>query len=194
MNDPTLNHPTIDQPTTDHPTIDHPAVSAVIGAMTTLAVIAVTVHHRAEPLIAGLLAIVVLCYGVLSAIDIAEQRLPNRITLPLAGVTATLVLGGGIVSGNVGAALGALAIGLGLALVFVLLRFGMGDVKLALTVGTIAGWLGRDAVMVTAYVGAISGAVVALLLIITYRRRDVSFSFGPILALGSVAGMCAATI
>ncbi|MGI9613340.1 MAG: prepilin peptidase [Acidimicrobiales bacterium] len=187
------NQPTINQPTIN-PTIDHRAVSVATGALTTLAVVAVAVQHRADPLIAGLLSIVVMCYGVLSAVDIAEQHLPNRITLPLAGVTATLVLGSGIASGNVGAALGALAIGLGLAVVFVLLRFGMGDVKLALTVGTIAGWLGRDAVMVTAYVGAISGAVVALLLIIIYRRRDVSFSFGPILAIGSIAGMCAATI
>jgi leader peptidase (prepilin peptidase)/N-methyltransferase len=173
-------------------TTDRPAVRVAIGAATVVAIAAVAAHHRTDPVVAGLLSIVVLCYGVLSVVDAAEQRLPNRITLPLAGATAIAVLSGGFARADIGSALGALAMGLVFALVFLLLRFGMGDVKLALTVGTIAGWLGSDAVMTTAYVGACSGGAVALLLIIVHRRRDISFSFGPFLALGSVAGMLAA--
>jgi leader peptidase (prepilin peptidase)/N-methyltransferase len=175
-------------------TTDHPALRVAIGAATAVAAVAVAVHYRADPVLAVLLSIVVLCYGVLAVIDAAEQRLPNRITLPLAAATAGAVLSGGIARAGVGAAFGALAIGLGFALVFLLLRFGMGDVKLALTVGTIAGWLGQDAVMTTAYVGASCGAAVALSLIIIHRRRDLSFSFGPFLAIGSVAGMLTAGV
>ena len=173
-------------------TTDHPAIGVAIGAATTASLIAVVLVHRGDPILAGLLSIVVLCYGALSVVDAAQQRLPNRITLPLAGATAIAVLAGGIARGDLGAAIGALAIGLGFAAVFVVLRFGMGDVKLALTVGTIAGWLGRDAVMTTAYVGACAGAAVAILLLVVHRRRNLTFSFGPFLALGSVAGMLTA--
>ncbi len=173
-------------------TTDHVAVRVGIGVTTLVAAMAVATTYRAEPVMAALLSTTVLWYGLLSAIDTAEQRLPNRITLPLAGVTAAAVLVGGVARSDTGDALGALAIGMCFALVFVFLRFGMGDAKLALTVGTIAGWLGRDAVATTAYVGAISGAVVALTLIVIHRRRNVTFGFGPFLALGSVAGMLVA--
>lgn len=172
-----------------HLTTDRGAVRIVIAMVTVIAAVAVAAAHRAEPIVAALLVLVVVCYGVLSTIDAAEQRLPNRITLPLAATTALAVLIGGTTRWDGGATVGALAVGVCFALVFVVLRFGMGDVKLALTVGTIAGWLGRDAIMATAYVGAGSGAAVALLLILVHRRRDVTFGFGPFLAIGSVAGM-----
>ncbi|MCP5034649.1 MAG: prepilin peptidase [Actinomycetia bacterium] len=174
-------------PVTSH----HPVVRVAIGGATAAALIAVVVDHRADPVTSVLLAIVVLIYGVLSAVDIAEQRLPNRITLPLAAATTLAVLAGGIARSNLVAALGALGIGLTFAFVLLATRFGMGDVKLALTVGTIAGWLGRDAIVTTAWVGAMSGAAVAVVLIVVFRRRDVAFSFGPFLAIGSVAGMLA---
>ena len=173
-------------------TTDHAAVRVAIGGATAAATITVAAGHRADPVVAALLSIAVLSYGVLSVIDVAEQRLPNRITLPLAGATALAVLGGSIARSNTAAALGALGIGLTFALAFVVLRFGLGDAKLALTVGTIAGWFGRDAVMTTVYVCAISGAAMALILIVVHRRRDVTFGFGPFLALGSVAGMVVA--
>ena len=170
-------------------TTTHPAVQAAIGVATAAAVIAVVMQHRASPLLAAMLAATVTCYGLLSAIDIAEQRLPNRLTLPLAGASALAVLIGGVARSDLSAGFGAIGIGLGFAAVLLLLRFGMGDVKLALTVGTIAGWFGTGAVMTTAYVGAAAGAVAALALIAVHRRRDVSYSFGPFLAIGSVAGM-----
>jgi leader peptidase (prepilin peptidase)/N-methyltransferase len=89
-------------------------------------------------------------------------------------------------------ALAALGFGLAFALVLLVLRFGMGDVKLALTVGLIAAWLGPDAIITTVYVGAGSGAAVALALLVIHRRRRLTFSFGPFLAIGSVAGMVTA--
>ena len=86
----------------------------------------------------------------------------------------------------------AIGTGLAFAAVLLVLRFGMGDVKLAYTVGTIAGWFGREAVMTTVVFGALAGAAVAVALIVIHRRRDVTFGFGPFLALGSVAGMLVA--
>lgn len=173
-------------------TLGRSTAYATVGAATVVAVVAVVARYEAEPVIGGLLAIVVLCYGLLSIVDAAEQRLPNRITVPLAAATIAAVAIGGFARGDIGASLRALAVGATFAIVLVVLRFGMGDVKLALTVGTIAGWLGSDAVMVTAYVGASAGAAMALLLIIIHRRRNLSFSFGPFLAIGSVAGMLTA--
>jgi leader peptidase (prepilin peptidase)/N-methyltransferase len=173
-------------------TADHRAIRPAIGAATAVATIVVAVGHRGDPMTAALLSMVVLSLGTLSAIDIAEQRLPNRITVPLAGGAVLAVLCGGVARADIGAAFGAVGVGLAFALMLLVLRFGMGDVKLALPIGTIAAWLGQDAILATVYVGAISGATVALILIAVHRRRDVSFGFGPCLALGSVAGMVAA--
>ena len=170
-------------------TIRHPACQAAIGAITALAAAAVGSVHRADPPVAVLLVVAVVCFGALSGIDLAEQRLPNRITVPLAGATMVAVLVGGTIRSGPGAAVGAIGVGLGFALIFLVMQFGMGDVKLALSVGTIAGWFGGGAVLTTAVVGATSGAIVALVLMVIHRRRDLSFSFGPFLAIGCVAGM-----
>lgn len=173
-------------------TADHPALRAAIGAVTAGAVVAVAWRHRTAPTVGVLLSLAALSYGALSIIDAAEQRLPNRITLPLAGGTLVAVLAGGLVDGDLAGSVGAAGIGLAFALVFLVMGFGMGDVKLALTVGTIAGWFGRDAIVVTAVVGSLTGAAAALALMLIHRRRDLSFGFGPFLAIGSVAGMVAA--
>ncbi len=163
-----------------------------IWLLTAVATAAVLLANRSNPVLAVLLAIVVVTYGVLSIIDAAEQRLPNRITLPLAGATFAAVFIGGIVRSDIGSGLGAIAIGLAFAVVLFVMRFGMGDVKMALSVGAIAGWLGRDAVLATMFAGALAGAVVAIVLIVVYRRRTISFSYGPFLAIGSVVGMVSA--
>ncbi len=163
-----------------------------IWLLTAAATAAIVVVHRSNPILAVLLAIVVVTYGVLSIVDAAEQRLPNRITLPLAGATFLAVFIGGIVRSDIGSGLGAIGIGLAFAIVLFVMRFGMGDVKMALSVGAIAGWLGSDAVLATMFAGALAGAVVAVVLIVVYRRRTISFSYGPFLAIGSVVGMLSA--
>lgn len=163
-----------------------------IWLLTAAATAAVVVVHRSNPILAVLLAIVVVTYGVLSIVDAAEQRLPNRITLPLAGATFVAVFIGGIVRSDIGSGFGAIGIGLAFAVVLFVMRFGMGDVKMALSVGAIAGWLGRDAVLATMFAGALAGALVAVVLIVVYRRRTISFSYGPFLAIGSVVGMVSA--
>ena len=182
------------QPSPDWLDLTTTATPVRVGVwlLTTAGVVAVAVAHRSNPILALLLCLVVVTYGVLSISDAAEQRLPNRITLPLAGATFAGVFIGGIVRSDLGAGFGAMGIGLAFAVVLFVMRFGMGDVKMALSVGAIAGWLGRDAVFTTMFAGAIAGAVVAVVLIAVYRRRTISFSYGPFLAIGSVVGMVTA--
>jgi leader peptidase (prepilin peptidase)/N-methyltransferase len=173
-------------------TTRHAGLRTVIVAASAAGAAAVAVSHRGQPVVAGLLSAVVLCYGALSWIDLAEQRLPNAITLPLAATSGSAVVIAAIARSDLGSALGALAVGLAFSVALAAMRFGMGDVKLAMSVGTIAGWLGGDAVMATAVAGSLAGAVAALVLIAAHRRRDVTFGFGPFLAIGSVAGMLVA--
>lgn len=167
-------------------------VRVAIGAATAAGAAAVVWSHRGDPAVAVLLSAAVLCYGALSAIDAAEQRLPNQITLPLAAVALGAVTVSAILRADVMTAVGSIVTGLAFAVVLLALRFGMGDVKLALTVGMVAGWLGRAAVVATIMAGASAGAAVALVLIVVHRQRRLTFGFGPALAIGSVVGMMAA--
>lgn len=162
---------------------------AGIGAATAAGMAAVIWSHRTHPVLAALLSAAVLCYGALSVVDAAEQRLPNRVTLPLAAATLAAVVAGAALRADASAALAAVGTGVAFAVVLFVLRFGMGDVKLGLTVGMVAGWLGREAVVATVMAGASAGAVAAVALIVVHHRRGLSFSFGPALAIGSVVGM-----
>ncbi len=167
----------------------HPVVRGAIVVATVVGVMAVIVAHRTEPVLAGLLGAMTVALGVLSFIDVAQQRLPNVITLPLAAISWLVVLVWSAVEGRPLDGLGAIGVGLVFAVVLFLFRFGMGDVKLSLSVGAVAMWLGREALLSTIMVVAVAGAVVAVGLMIVYRRRSLTFGYGPFLALGSVAGM-----
>jgi leader peptidase (prepilin peptidase)/N-methyltransferase len=171
----------------------HSVPQGLVGAATTLAATLVAAAHRSNPALATALAVLVVWYGVLSAIDLAEQRLPNQLTLPLAALTALTIGLDGLADRELGSAVGDLAVGLAFGAVLLVFRFGMGDVKLALTVGTVASWLGHGAVLATVTVGSLAGGAIALVLVISYRRWDLTFGFGPVLAIGSVAGMLAAS-
>ena len=173
-------------------TTSHPAVRGALLSATAVAAAAVAVVHRAQPLTGALLAAMVVVLGALSLIDVAQQRLPNRLTLPLAGASTAAVAVAGVVASAPLRAAGAIAVGLAFAVVLLALRFGMGDVKLALSIGTVAGWLGPSAIVATVLVASAAGAAVAAALLVIHRRRALTFGFGPFLALGSVAGMLAA--
>lgn len=173
-------------------TTDHPALRWLIVALTAVATVVVATAHRGEPLVAALLSVVVITLGGLSVIDIAQHRLPNRITYPLAGASCLVVLGAGLQTGEILRAVAAVGIGLAFAVTLLVLRFGLGDVKLSVSIGTIAGWLGWSAVATTMLVTAATGGLVGAVLMVVHRRRDVAFGYGPFLAIGAVAGMLAA--
>jgi leader peptidase (prepilin peptidase)/N-methyltransferase len=130
--------------------------------------------------------IVVLC--VLSAIDIAERRLPNRIVLPSAAavLVAQTALAPDRALEWALAAVGASAVVLLPQLVYPA-GLGMGDVKLALLLGAALG----SAVIAALLIGFLAAAVYALVLLgrhgLSARRRTIPL--GPFLAFGGVAAL-----
>jgi leader peptidase (prepilin peptidase) / N-methyltransferase len=134
---------------------------------------------------------------VLSVIDLETHLLPNVLTYPAFVVGLVLVLGlsvafgytAGIVSALVGA-LTAFVLLLGFHLVHPA-GMGMGDVKLAPTLGLFLGWLydspltAVSLVLYTLFVASLGGALVGLT-INTVRRRREEIPFGPALAIGTL--------
>ncbi len=133
--------------------------------------------------------------AVLSEVDLAEHRLPNRVVGPLAAVTMAWVGLAGITGGDTGRAVRAWAVGLAVAAGFLVLAVvadvGMGDVKLSLPVGVVAGWLGIRAGQATALVALAAGGVVSAALIASGHRHS-RLPFGPFLALGALGGLLVA--
>jgi Type II secretory pathway, prepilin signal peptidase PulO and related peptidases len=129
----------------------------------------------------------------LVAIDIAVERLPDRLTLPaypvliaLLGVAAAVEQDGAAL---LRALLGGVAMG-GCFLVLALLRAGQlggGDVKAAGLVGLALGWLGWPTLLVGATLGFVLMAVVSVVLLAARRiTLRSSISFGPFLMGGAL--------
>lgn len=129
----------------------------------------------------------------LSAIDIAVQRLPDRLTLPAYPVVIAL-LGIAAVAGHSGWALVRALLGcLALALFYLLLamvrpgQLGFGDVKLAGLTGLALGWLGWPALIAGAALGFVLSAVVSVALLAARRvSMRSSICFGPFMLGGAL--------
>lgn len=142
-------------------------------------------------------------YGVYGAFltryDLRARRLPDSLTLPLATILTGMVLGLAVTTGDWMPALTALVGGAGFFLALALVGFagqvGFGDVKLALSVGTLTGWFGALLPLWTialAYGLALPHAIAAL--VKRSRGRDVSdLPFGPyLIAAGAIVAVAAA--
>lgn len=123
--------------------------------------------------------------GIITLVDLAVRRIPNRLVLSLFlwAVVQSLWTGQPSLAGLV---LGTL-IGGGLFLLIAVAgrgAMGMGDVKLAAALGAV---LGYPAVLSGLFAGIIAGGLAALLLILTRRigRKDY-MAYGPYLALGAI--------
>lgn len=129
----------------------------------------------------------------LSAIDIAVQRLPDRLTLPAYPVMIA-ALGAAAVFGHSGGALvRALLGGVALAAVYLLLavvrpgQLGAGDVKLAGLTGLALGWVGWPVLVFGAALGFVLSALVSLALMAARRlTMRSSISFGPFMLGGAL--------
>ncbi len=164
----------------------------VVAAATAVSVAAVVARHRDDPLTAVALGTLVVLLGAGSVVDVREQRIPNRITHSLALVVTLAAVGIAVADGAPSAALAPIGAGLGLALTFLVLRFGMGDVKLGYSVAAVAALLDAPALVVTLLGVFVSGGLASVLVLAVNRRRGVAVSYGPFLALGSVLGMLVA--
>jgi len=167
----------------------------VVAAVAVPAVIATAVVWADHPVAAvgacGYLA----ALAALAEVDLAEHRLPNIVVGPLAGAVALWLTAAAIAGGDEGRAVRALAVGLAVAAAFLAVAvagdLGVGDVKLALPVGMVAGWLGARAGGATVVVTGLSAALAAAVLVGQGRDR-VRLPFGPFLALGALAGLLVA--
>ncbi|GAA3216799.1 A24 family peptidase [Actinocorallia longicatena] len=128
---------------------------------------------------------------LLAVIDVALKRLPDPLTLPGAAmILALLALSGeGSPAGAVYGALGLFAF-YGIQWFALPGHIGLGDVKLALSLGALLGWLG---------LGAVIGGVVAIHLlgglwaagVIVSRRGGLGagIPFGPFMVGGTLAAV-----
>lgn len=128
----------------------------------------------------------------LSVIDVRHHRIPNVLVYPAVLVSAGFVVVADLAGGHLDALrglLGFLAYGVGLLIVALIAPkgMGMGDVKLAFSLGLFLGWLGWGQVFLGGFLAFLLGALVGVALIATKikSRKDV-VPFGPFLALGAM--------
>ncbi|WP_328315094.1 A24 family peptidase [Streptomyces sp. NBC_00442] len=133
---------------------------------------------------------------LLCLVDLAVHRLPDVLTLPLAGAAVVLLGPASLVPGHAGAwpaaLLGGLALGGGYGVLFLInpAGLGFGDVKLALGLGVMLGWYGLPCLLTGALLGLVLGALYGLgLLLLRRASRKEAFPLGPFLTAGAFCGL-----
>jgi leader peptidase (prepilin peptidase) / N-methyltransferase len=165
-----------------------PVVTELLAAAVTGLLFARFGTQAAVPAFAylGLIAV------ALTEIDLAVQRLPNRLTLPaypalivLLGLAAMLDPDGAAL---IRAILGGLALGTGFLLLGLATgQLGGGDIKLAGLVGLPLGWLGWQALIAGASLCFVLAAIAGLALLVTRRTSlRAKISFGPYILAGTL--------
>ncbi|MFC8213989.1 prepilin peptidase [Streptomyces sp. NPDC057296] len=179
----------------DEPSYGHRAVSLALVTALVCAALAAATGTRPELAVWLLLA----PPGVLLAVvDLRVRRLPDPLTLPLAGAAVALLGLAALVPEHAGewttALLGALALGAGYLVLFLINPAGMGfgDVKLALTAGAVLGWYGWPTLMLGTFAGFLLGAFYGGALLVARRAgRKTAIPFGPFLIAGAFLGVLA---
>ncbi|WP_406726101.1 A24 family peptidase [Streptomyces sp. GD-15H] len=169
-----------------------PAVPAAVTALVCAALAAAT-GTRPE---AGVWLLLVPVGVLLAVVDFRVQRLPDPLTLPFAAAALALLGLVTLVPEHAGewttALLGALALGAGYFVLFLINPGGMGfgDVKLALGAGAVLGWYGWPTVMLGTFAGFLFGALYGGALVVARRAgRRTAIPFGPFLIAGAFAGL-----
>ncbi|MET8684226.1 A24 family peptidase [Streptomyces sp. NPDC004732] len=135
--------------------------------------------------------------GVLLAlVDFTVHRLPDVLTLPLAGASLALLGAATLLpeqGGSWTAALyGALALAGAYFVLFLINPNGMGfgDVKLALCLGAVLGWYGWGVLLMGTFAGFLLASVYGTVLVVTRRAgRKTAIPFGPFLIGGAFVGL-----
>ncbi|MFE2963987.1 prepilin peptidase [Streptomyces sp. NPDC059340] len=133
---------------------------------------------------------------LLAVVDFQVQRLPDVLTLPLAGLALVLLGLMALVPEHAGqwptALFGSLVLGGAYFLLFLVNPNGMGfgDVKLALGIGAVLGWYGWGTVVLGTFAGFLFGGLYGLGLVLMRRAgRKTSIPFGPFLIAGAYVGL-----
>jgi leader peptidase (prepilin peptidase)/N-methyltransferase len=133
-----------------------------------------------------------ICSSPLAWIDIAVHRLPDVLTWPAYAGTAVILLLAAATSGHWADLLRAVLGGLALAafyLVFALINpggMGLGDVKLAASLGTLLAWSGWPTLVDGAAAGFLLGGLYGVVLLVLRRAtRKQHIPFGPFMIVGA---------
>ncbi len=177
-----------------------PARYALVEALMALLFgAAVLVHGLA---VYSLVALVFVWSAVVaSVIDLEHRIIPNRLTLRLPLVLLPLLAVDAVLVGDVRSLIRAVIAGvaipglmLGLSELFRLTRkkqgIGMGDIKFAISIGLVVGYLGGWYLVVFAY-GTIFSAALIVIALLVARRTNLAarIPFGPYLAVGALIAL-----
>ena len=155
-----------------------------------------------DPLLPALL-VLTWALVVATAIDLEFRIIPNRLTYRLPLALLPLVIGAAWYDGAWidlrRALITAVALPAAMLLLseaFRLLRgqpgIGMGDIKLAVSLGLVVGYLGGLEIVVFAYGAILSAVLIAVVLIMVGKARLASrIPFGPYLAIGTTLAILA---
>jgi leader peptidase (prepilin peptidase)/N-methyltransferase len=129
----------------------------------------------------------------LALIDLAVQRLPDRLTLPAYPAVVLLLALAAVAGDEWGNLARALAAGLALTACYLVLgllssgQMGGGDIKLAGLIGLALGWLGWPYLVAGACLGFVLAALAGLLMLARRRvSRGSLMSFGPYMLSGAM--------
>ena len=174
-----------------------PARYLIVEAATGALFAGVALAWGLNPLLPALL-VLTWALVVATAIDLEFRIIPNRLTYRLPFVLLPLIVAPAWYEGAWGdlrraviTAIALPAVMLLLSEAFRLLRgqpgIGMGDIKLAVSLGLVVGYLGGLHIVVFAYGAVISAVVIAVVLMLLGKARLASrIPFGPYLAIGTM--------
>jgi leader peptidase (prepilin peptidase) / N-methyltransferase len=138
------------------------------------------------------------CAVALGYIDVAVQRLPDVLTAPAYVGTAGLLLAAAASGGHWSYLLRAFLGGLALAAAYSLLvlasrsAIGLGDAKLAASLGTVLAWLGWPTLLAGTFVSFLLAAVYGLALLVARRvTLKQRIPFGPFMIAGTFLALLA---
>ena len=140
------------------------------------------------------------CAVALAWIDAAVQRLPDALTAPAYAGTVALLLLAAAASGHwrdlLRAVLGGLALALAYLILVVISRsaVGLGDAKLAASLGTLTAWPGWPTLIAGAFAGFVLGAIYGVGLLVSRRaHRGQHIPFGPFMIAGAFLALLASS-
>jgi leader peptidase (prepilin peptidase)/N-methyltransferase len=170
-----------------------PAAPPVVPVAVSTAILFGALATRVHPgLVLAAACWLAACAVPLAFIDVAVRRLPDRLTIPALAGTAALLLAAAAVSGHwpvlLRAALGGVALaGFYLALFLVSpSAMGLGDVKLAASLGTLLAWFGWRTLIAGGFAGFLLAGLFSVALILSGRAtRKQQIPFGPFMITGA---------
>lgn len=158
-------------------------VAALVGLLAGVAL-------GAPPLACAALVAAALLLAVAVVIDVRERRIPNAWTYPATG--GALLLAAVCGPSTFIASLAGLALAGGLLGFLSMVgrgAIGMGDVKLAATVGALVGPAGAATFLVA---GSAAGGILAIAWLLAGHARTEAMPYAPALAIGAVAALAVA--